>query len=1554
MALLWHQIRTLTFKNLLITLYRHWLSTPLRALILPLLFVLFLSYTRNFLSPSSQFGIGELHPIRSLPQVIGAASGGRDRIVFVTGGFTEGDIERVIGDVASTLRDSGINTLTLQREEELRTACVSTVRGTSRCIAAAVFYSSPTEGDGGLWNYTIRADGGLGTSIHVDTDENDAQIYTLPLQHAIDFAVSRFTSTANSEALSRTVYEYPFTSKTHEQRQDDIRVRYMDMIISVLAAPFYLSVAGVIYQMTGFIATEREIGMAQLLDTMMPNRARWQPQVARIISHHLAFDLLYGPGWIVTGALLGAMSFRNTSIVIPIAFNLLAGLSTTSLAVFAGGFFRKAQLSGITAIIVSLVLAIIAQVSAKAGTGVVAVLSFLFPPMNYVYFLVLIARWESESRPLNLFQPTQNSPFTLPAIVFYVFMVIQTIAYPILGALVERRLYGTASSSRRTVVSESPIAVNLNGFTKEYKPEFMKRALRFWTKRPFDSVLAVKNLNLQAYRGEILVLLGANGSGKSTTLDAVAGLHSISGGEISIHYPDAQGSFGYCPQNNVLWDDVTVSEHVKIFDGIKCIGKRASRAEIKSLIESCDLAKKTGGLSKTLSGGQKRKLQMAMMFAGGSTVCCVDEVSSGVDPLSRRKLWDILLAERGRRSIILTTHFLDEADLLADRISILSKGSLKASGTSVELKHRLGSGYRVNIYHVPGSMRAPLYSNILHTDHDDVTVYFSGTSIETFRFLKRLDNDGVKNYQVNGPTLEDVFFKVAEEAIAGSSGPGDKHAQRSSSESLTPLVRGNQGRPDMLRELLDGKIISIPKQMRVLMSKRFTIFRRNPVPYLVALLIPVIAAGCSTLFLKSASVGNCNPEVAVASGGGQSMSQVAYKLVAGPQAQLSEAALQRISQAPPGAVTFVETLDQFNMEVERQFGNLTPGGFFLGDEPTFAWRGDGPLLFAHMTQNLLDSMLLNITISSSYQVLDIPFAADISSLLLFIIYFGLSMTIYPAFLALYPTMERLRGVRGMHYSNGVRAVPLWLAYLIFDFLFVVTISALSVIVFRATTDIWYSIEYLFLIFLLYGIASALYSYVVSLFATSQLATFAITVASQAAMFLVYFIVFMVVFTYVDTSSQISMLNISYYTLGIVSPVCSLSRALYLTLNVFGVACRDRKIASYPGAIDIFGGPILYLILQSLILFGILFWKESGSTLRLWPKEKVIGVEDRDAIELEAPIEFAGVTRSSDGLRVLRLRKQFKKHVAVDDITFGIPRSECFALIGPNGAGKSTCISMIRGDTQPSSRGSEIFVEGISAMKHRAKARSKLGVCPQIDPLDAMTVAEHLRFYAEIRGISDPSHNIQAIMKAVGLEQYANRIATKLSGGNKRKLSLGIALMGNPSVLLLDEPSSGMDAASKRIMWRTLASVTPGRSLLLTTHSMEEADALASRAGIVAGRMLALGTTEELRSRYGNAHFVHLVHRQAPHTHATDMERIKSWVEREFPEARVEERTYYGQVRFEIPLQEAGETSSLADIFGKLEAGKTTLDVQYYSVSTATLDQIFLAVVGKHFIEEEEH
>jgi hypothetical protein len=304
MALFLRQIYTLIVKNIVIALLRRGFTTPVRAFLLPCIFVGFLSYARYLFIAPSVYGIGQPTPIRDLSSALDLVSGGRNKLIFVTNGYTGGAIERVIEEVAAPARTSGRHIEILAHEEELLTTCRNSLRGTSTCIAAAVFFSSPEEGPQGRWNYSIRADGALESKIVTDSSKNDVEIYALPLQHAIDFAIARDNGTVDRNALPHAVLEYPYTSLTPQQRQDNIRTRYMGGIIRILAVAFFVGMVGVAYQLTGLIATEREIGMAQLLDCMMPNAARWQPQMARIISSHLAFDVLYGPGWVVMAIIL--------------------------------------------------------------------------------------------------------------------------------------------------------------------------------------------------------------------------------------------------------------------------------------------------------------------------------------------------------------------------------------------------------------------------------------------------------------------------------------------------------------------------------------------------------------------------------------------------------------------------------------------------------------------------------------------------------------------------------------------------------------------------------------------------------------------------------------------------------------------------------------------------------------------------------------------------------------------------------------------------------------------------------------------------------------------------------------------------------------------------------------------------------------------------------------------------------------------------------------------------------------------------------------------------
>jgi ATP-binding cassette subfamily A (ABC1) protein 3 len=1264
--------------------------------------------------------------------------------------------------------------------------------------------------------------------------------------------------------------------------------------------------------------------------------------------------------------------FTKTSYGIVIVFHILAGLALSSMSILGASLFRKAQLSGIVVIIVSLLLAVIVQVSPPNGSATIAILGLLFTPMNYTFQILSMARFEKANTATDLTQAPPGAPWRIPVLALWIFLIIQTLVYPILGAVIEQSLYGTASKSRKMDYNasnsnvdgpESKPAIKLTSFSKHYVPSWWSRKVgpKFGREKS-ETVVAVNDLSLNVLRGQILVLLGANGSGKSTTLDAIAGLGTITHGEIEI---DGTGGLGLCPQKNVLWDELTVFEHVAIFNGLKAMGSKDTKSQIEELVRACDLEPKLHAKSKTLSGGQKRKLQLAMMFTGGSRVCCIDEVSSGLDPLSRRKIWDILLRERGIRTLLFTTHFLDEADVLSDHIAILSKGSLKADGSAAELKHKLGGGYRVQINSLPSEDK-PLQSGVSAelssvisskaSTHSTIPlasqiVYELEDSAEAAGFVNEAERQGITDYSVNGPSIEDVFLKVAEEARDDSQVEipqtivTPKTIKVGDEASFSAATETKEPSEDL--SLLDGTGTTILQQAWILFRKRVTVLKRNFIPYIALLVIPMAAAGLITLFFKGFTALSCSPSDQVST---PSISGIDWTttvdLVVGPADLVNVTKLAASTNLNASNFVVVDTIDDFNNYISANYQNVTPGGIFIADTPTIAYVAEYNLQWSVLTQNILDQSLSGSPIQTQFSVFAVPFAPSAGKTLQAIFYFGLAMCAYPGFFALYPTAERLRKVRALHYSNGIRAAPLWLAYTAFDFVFVLIVSVVVIVIWVSITSTWYHPEYLFVVFFLYGLTSILLSYVVSLFVASALAAFAWAVGLQAVLFLAYFIAYLTILTYSPPFAIDHDILVAHFVLAVITPAGNLLRALLLTLNEFSILCNDsNEKASYPGGITVYGGPILYLIIQAIVLFVFLVWWDSGYKPAFLQRGAPKKIQPDVEKESNVPSNLSGLDA---GLHVQHLNKSFAGIKAVDDINFSIPPSTVFALLGPNGAGKSTTISLIRGDLHPDHHGGDVLVEGISVTRRRAEARRHLGVCPQFDAMDSMTVSEHLHFYARARGVSDVEHNVNAIITAVGLEPYRHRFALKLSGGNKRKLSLAIALMGNPAVLLLDEPSSGMDAASKRVMWRTLEAVTKGRGMLITTHSMEEADKLADSVGIMASRMLALGSSNDLRKRFGARWYVHIVLKGAPHVSPTEAQKVKDWIGEHVADALLEERVWYGQIRFSVPT----EGKSIAKLFSLLETNKETLGLEYYSVSQTTLDQVFLEVVTRHDVDEE--
>lgn len=1611
------QVWALTGKNLRLALLRRKITTPLRALVLPLVFAWFISYAKDLFIPPSYYGIGISAPIKSLPDAFRATGAARDTFVFVNNGFSGGDIGRIIDLLAEPLRQPGKQVEIRSDPADLLNLCRQTLRGVSSCFGAVIFNSSPTQGKGSQWNYTIKLDGTLGQTIDVRyPDQNDASSYAIPLQHAVDFAIASQNSSLDKAALPSAVFQYPYTPLSEQEKEDSIRRGYNKTLINVLGVALFIAVCGILYQSTGFMASEREVGLASLIDSMAPNQRRWQPQAARFLAQHLAYDIIYLPSWVVSAIIFKSGIFTSSSVGWVILFNILAGLSLSSLSILFAAFFKKAQLSGIVAIIVSLIIAIIAQVDDQAGTGVVATLGFLFAPMNYLFGVVVFARWERTLKGVQLTKAPPNNPSNVSLLGILIIFTIQTFLYLILAAIVENILH-RPSSKGRTLVKEgdeqsllaSGDSIRMDGFTKVYQPSFFRRMLRRVSRQERSKFTAVDNLSLRVAHGQIAVLLGANGSGKSTSLEAIAGIRAITGGTIHL---DANNGIGVAPQGNVLWPDLTVMEHVEVFETVKATGRVNGKSEMMELLRSVDLVEKANARSKTLSGGQQRRLQLALAMAAGSRVCLLDECTSGLDPLNRKKIQQILFNVRGKRSILLTTHYLDEAGIVADHIFLLSQGKLSAQGSPMALTEKYGGGYRLSIENYDGEKPPPIVAGIQPSWLDGVS-YAIPDSKTALVVASELEKLGHHDYFIEGPTIESVFLNRALEAKSDDhEDTSPREGRPPMSNSIAPIPddsssdteRHKEGAPNVDANNLTspapppsdflhkGERTSRRRQFLIIFKKRCRIFRRNRLAIIFAVLIPPFTAGLAAIFLRGYVLTLCNQAARSSEFSPDVASHYQGTLLAGSPTGFPLSAIQRIAgqfnsqignyaagllknssatmpmntTMPFNASRFhlVNSLPEFNDYVLTNYANVTPGGIFNSASPTFAYTGPG-IYGSVLVQNVLNQLLTNQTIMTDYQAFSIPWAFSQGNTLQFIVYVGLGLSVFPAFFALYPTAERLTRVRALHFSNGIKSVSLWSAHIAFDGLWVLLISLITVVVIALRTpDAYYAVGYLFPVMVLYGWAAVLAAYNISLFASSQLAAFAFAAAYETLGFLVFFIAYLGVLTFQPANQVDHVVNVAHYTLALLFPSANMTWALFVLLNIFGLACDGDNLATYPGGVSRYGGSILYLVGQILFLFGCLLLRDSRPSLNGLLRFLRIKRRTRNPSPVGLPVDgesagsSSGVHQASGPspdvatplLDVQHVNKTFGKLRAVQDISMAVPRSTTYGLIGVNGAGKSSLISIIRGDLRPDpSRTTEILINSLSVLSQRDLARSHLSVCPQFDALDVLTVSEHLYLYAQVRGLKDKAqirHNVESILRLTGLSSYEHRMAAKLSGGNKRKLSLGISLIGHPDVLLLDEPSSGMDALAKRRLWKIISLVAPDRAIVLTTHSMEEAERLCGRVGIVRGKMLAEGTLRELRKDYDDGYKLDIGLFSAPRSSESEMRQAQEWLIRESNEkAVVMGEPLMGKLSFRI------EKGGILGLLGKLEEekerterGEQGLGIASYSLSpTNSLDEIFLRI-----------
>ncbi|XP_021321342.1 ABC transporter A family member 8 [Sorghum bicolor] len=294
-------------------------------------------------------------------------------------------------------------------------------------------------------------------------------------------------------------------------------------------------------------------------------------------------------------------------------------------------------------------------------------------------------------------------------------------------------------------------------------------------------------------------------------------------------------------------------------------------------------------------------------------------------------------------------------------------------------------------------------------------------------------------------------------------------------------------------------------------------------------------------------------------------------------------------------------------------------------------------------------------------------------------------------------------------------------------------------------------------------------------------------------------------------------------------------------------------------------------------------------------------------------------------------------VAVRGLSLALPRGQCFGMLGPSGSGKTSFISMMIGLQMPSY--GTAYIDGMDLRKDMDEIYANIGVCPQHDLLwETLTGREHLMFYGRMKNLTGVALTkaVEESLKSVNLfhSGFGDKSASTYSGGMKRRLSAAIALIGNPKVVYMDELSTGLDPASRRYLWNAVKQAKKNCTIILTTHSMEEADELCDRVGIfVDGDFHCLGTPIELKARYGGTWILTIM------TEPKHEGEVQELVNQLSPGAS---RIYSlsGTQKFTLPRREVG----LDGVFRVVDMARRAFPVLGWGVAGATLEDVFIRVV----------
>ncbi|XP_066519763.1 ATP-binding cassette sub-family A member 5 [Hoplias malabaricus] len=1182
-----------------------------------------------------------------------------------------------------------------------------------------------------------------------------------------------------------------------------------------------------------------------------------------------------------------------------------------------------------------------------------------------------------------------------------------------------------STRSKRYVEVSSVYEVEVNGTptadesVEPVSPEFRgKEAIRICNirktyKEKDNPVEALRGLTFDIYEGQITALLGHSGAGKSTLMNILCGICPPTEGSATIYGSPvaeiADGAemkqlVGICPQFNIIFDVLTVEEHLRIFAAIKGIVPCDIDNEVRKVLKDLDLEKIMDAQAKNLSGGQKRKLSVGIAILGDPKILLLDEPTAGMDPVSRHQVWSLLKSRRAGRVTVLSTHYMDEADILADRKAVISQGQLKCVGSSLYLKTKCGVGYhlRMSVTEVceVDSLASLVKQHVLKAQlsrqlEAELTFTLPFESMEAFPGLfAELDcrpDLGIINYGVSMTTLEDVFLRLeAEEEVDQADYSvfnQDKVEEEGDASCLDDmdqrLLTFSENRQDAVKgHALWRQQFSTVAWLHMLNLQR----ERKPIIYNVTLFLVFLTA-VLVLSLATGNIQIHSPD---------RQFQPIYLLHRDEPPRKYATSLLVLNSSDSDISDFVHNLEVQDIKVEvmrkMDYMSAAPHSAAInvtGSSKVFSYILAFNSTTVHslpMAVNVLSNALLRGLNGTGYiktwsKPFDyqIPYSTSYALVYIEAVILGMLAAGMPAYFAMDHTRDREIKCRSTLRISGMLPSAYWCGQAAIDipFYYLILICMTSTLFAFHSPNLLSNSHVMSLTLCLIGFGPAmiLFTYCVSFMFTK--------VQSNRDFFSV-------------VSMMVCVVSASMVQLAFVNDNPGLTRVLHNTLCFFNplyplmgcLNCITKAAFLLSFHEEFLWKNLLIAVLapylQCILLLFLLRWLEiryGGQTMKndqlcrisskaqgkvqRNPEENVD--EDEDILVEKARVKEALTCQCCEEKPVVvvnNLRKQYtdkkesfsigkKRRVAAKNISFCVRKGEVLGLLGPNGAGKSTIMHMLSGDTIPTA-GQILMGDYGTEFRPVDSPLEHVGYCPQVNSLwPRITLQEHLKIYAAIKGLrsSDVPNIIKRVVNALELKEHLHKQTKNLSAGLKRKLCFAISMLGNPQIVLLDEPSSGMDPKSKQRMWRAIRAAFKNkqRGAILTTHYMEEAEAVCDRVAImVSGQLRCIGSIQHLKAKYGRGYSLEIKLREEL-TGLQQVALLHKEILRIFPHAARQE-SFATLMVYKIPME---DVKSLAQAFSRLESAKQNFNFEEYNFSQCTLEQVFMEFAKEQENEEEE-